>query len=224
MVCLKDLSAASVFHFDSHLAVFGQTSFAFYHCDIVFLHKMSHSLAHICGNRARTFDDCVHVWLERAFYLDTVSFRMFDIVECLCRFQQCLGGNTTPVETNSSQVLSFDNCSVKSQLRCPDCGNISSRTAAYNHHIVFHFLSSVFVRFCKDRKKAAEKKPEVSFDFCKTPFWQNKTPFQSDKTAFYFNETPFCYRLILNTIQLIFKAFFSKREKMPTFARFFKTK
>src|SRR5687767_11743552 len=63
---------------------------------------------------------------------------MLNVFEYLGAFQQGFGGNTAPVQTNTTQTFFFNNSGFESQLRCPDSCHISAGAASENYYVVCH--------------------------------------------------------------------------------------
>ena len=64
---------------------------------------------------------------------------MIKVIENLCALQECLGGNTTPVQTNSPEVFAFDDCHIHTQLGGANSCNITAGAAAYYDQIKIHW-------------------------------------------------------------------------------------
>jgi hypothetical protein len=70
--------------------------------------------------------------------LDAIIGRMFDVIKDLGALEQGLGGDTAPVEADSTEGFPFDNSRFEAKLGGPNSGNITAGTASDNNKIVIH--------------------------------------------------------------------------------------
>ena len=105
--------------------------------DTVLLEQELHALAHRLCHTAAALHHSRKVGLGRLSG-HAIVCSVVDIVVYLCRLQQRLGRNATPVEADATQVLAFHNSGFHTHLGSLDSSHIASRTAADNYYIVVH--------------------------------------------------------------------------------------
>src|SRR5687768_10930116 len=90
---------------DLNFSSFFQPGSSFDQLNLVFLKKELNSLAVARRDFPAPFHHAAEICLK-FFYLNAVVFRVGDVFKNVCAFQQGLCWNTSPVETNASN-LSF---------------------------------------------------------------------------------------------------------------------
>src|SRR5262249_13160927 len=83
---------------------------------------------------ARTLDDGCRV-VGHFFGGEAILLGVLQIVKDLRRPQQRLGGNTPPVEANTSKIVAVDDSNFESALRLADCRDIAASSRAYAQNI-----------------------------------------------------------------------------------------
>ena len=104
--------------------------------NIIFLHEEFNSFRKTIGYIPASF----HCLTKIHFIFrncNSIFFTVFYIMENFSIFQQCLGGNTSPVQANSTQIILINDDCILSQLGCPDCSHIATRSTAQNSYIKF---------------------------------------------------------------------------------------
>ena len=100
--------------------------------DAVLLQQELDALVHRRGHTAAAVDHGVEVGLH-TLGLEAVGGGMLGIVERLGALHQGLGGDTTPVQADATQVFALHNGGLQAQLGTFHGSHIASRAAA-NHH------------------------------------------------------------------------------------------
>ena len=106
------------------------------HIDLVLLQQEPDALAHRLRDAARTGDDTRHIGLRLAAERHAESIGRAAIVVDLRAFEQCLGGDTPPVEADASQLGAFDERRLAPQFRGSERSTHTARAAADHQNIV----------------------------------------------------------------------------------------
>src|SRR5690606_36469780 len=131
------LFARGVGHF--HFFAAQQLPVAFYHGDFVFTQQELYAFAHAVGHFAAAFYHAVKIGFGGA-HADTVIGSVLDVFKYLRTFEQRLGRDAAPVETNSAQRFALHDGYFHTQLRSPDSRYITARAAAHHDQIKIHIV------------------------------------------------------------------------------------
>src|SRR5687767_3210846 len=129
-----DFFSGSIRNF--YLATFFQFAKSFDEVDLVLLEKKLNTLAVAGGNITAAFHHAGKIGLE-SIYLNAVIFCMTDILKYISAFQQCLRGDTSPVQTYATDFRFLDHTHFQPKLRSPDGGYVSSGTTPDYDQIIF---------------------------------------------------------------------------------------
>ena len=102
--------------------------------DLVLLEEVAHPFGQFFRNRPATLLSRpeVHVRLGER---DTMRLRRLEFVGQGRAGQEGFGGNTSYVETNTSQLMSLDTSHAQSELRPSDSCNVTSGASTYDEYI-----------------------------------------------------------------------------------------
>ena len=116
-------------------------------CNLVLIQKMLNTCRQPSGNGARSFHDGRKVDADLARHRNAEGFHFVDRMPHLRRAKKRLGGDTSPVQADTTKMFSLDKCHLHLQLRGPDRGDVTARTAADDNQVkrglvchCFHFL------------------------------------------------------------------------------------
>jgi hypothetical protein len=73
--------------------------------------------------------------------------------------QQRLGGNATPIETNTAEIITFDDRGLEPELRRTDCGDVAAGSRADDDDVerIWHLhLHDSQTRFQAKRERSAD--------------------------------------------------------------------
>ena len=132
----NDMVGRNRFVGHDHTAFARKTGLAAQHIDLVLLQQEPDALAHRLRDAARTGDDTRHIGLRLAAERHAESIGRAAIVVDLRAFEQCLGGDTPPVEADASQLGAFDERRLAPQFRGSERSTHTARAAADHQNIV----------------------------------------------------------------------------------------
>src|ERR1700749_1491294 len=115
----------------------GESAFALVLVDLVLAHQVAQTLNPSSGDHPGAVEGSVIAHCDRALDAECGGLVLAE----MCYFgvaQQRLRRDAPYVQTSPSPILGLDDGHFEVKLGRPNCGDITTRTRAQNHHVVVH--------------------------------------------------------------------------------------